>query len=77
MIGLHAVAGEGFEIQLVIRGGGKVTLNIEEHVYSLPEIPGLTIRPRPDWMLPSPTFVSDATILRTTAVIPAGPASPK
>lgn len=73
MFGLHAITGEGLEMNLVIRGEGTVTLNIEEHIYSLPEMPGLTIRPRPDWMLPSPTFVSDATILRHTVTLPAGP----
>jgi hypothetical protein len=68
--GLHAIAGEGVEVHLVIRGEGAVTLSVEEHVYALPEIPGLTIQPRPEWMMPSPTFVSDATILRSTITLP-------
>jgi hypothetical protein len=67
---LHTIPGEGLELGLVVQRKGIVTLDIEEHVYSLPEIPGLTIRPRPDWMLPSPTILSDATILRHTFTIP-------
>ncbi len=59
MIGLHAAGSQGLTLDLSLRGGGDLTLTIGEHLYSLPQLPGLTIQPRPDWMMPSPTFITD------------------
>jgi hypothetical protein len=69
-LGLHAVAGDGIEVTLAMAEGATLTLQLEDHVYRLPEVEGLEVRPRPAWMMPSPTFVSDATLVRRTVTLP-------
>lgn len=54
---------------LAVRGEGAVTITVEERIYALPDLPGITITPRPDWMIPSPTFVTDTSLIRRTFVV--------
>jgi hypothetical protein len=63
-IDLFGFTGEDVELALTIRGEGGVRLRVEERIYRLPELDGLIITPRPAWMMPSPTFVTDTTLLR-------------
>jgi len=44
---------EGFDLTLELKGARPVPLKIVEQSYGLPEIPGTTIRPRPDYIVPS------------------------
>lgn len=37
-----------------------------EKSYGLPEIPGLTIKPRPDYLMPSQSSTGDATLLSSS-----------
>jgi hypothetical protein len=63
--------GEGVvELELRVQGEGEVLLWIEDRLYSLPELAGIEITPRPAWMMPSPSFVSDATLLRSSLTLP-------
>lgn len=72
MMDFHAVIddGEGIEVALTLDGDAPVSVFLEDHVYALPEVEGMDARPRPDWMMPSPTFVSDATLIRRTVTMP-------
>lgn len=67
---IQAAAGDGLEVGLTLRDASSVTVELEDRSYSLPEIDGMAIEPRQSWMMPSPTFVSDATIVRRTVTIP-------
>jgi hypothetical protein len=44
---------EGFELVLELKGAGRLPLKVVEQSYGLPEIPGTTVRPRPDYIIPS------------------------
>jgi len=44
---------QGFDLVLGLRGGKPVPLKTVTQSYGLPEIPGTTIRPRPDYIVPS------------------------
>ena len=67
---IQAAAGEGVQVELTLRDASSVTVELEDRSYALPEADGMAIEPRPTWMMPSPTFVSDATIVRRTVTIP-------
>jgi hypothetical protein len=43
----------GFDLTLELKGATPAPLKIVEQSYGLPEIPGTTIRPRPDYIVPS------------------------
>ena len=64
-----STAGEGVELNILLESSAPLEVYLEDHRYSLPQIEGFEVTPRPDWMMPSPTFVSDATIVRHTIVI--------
>ena len=64
-----STAGEGVELNIILESEAALEVYLEDHRYSLPQIEGFDISPRPDWMMPSPTFVSDATIARRTLVV--------
>lgn len=44
---------EGFDLVLELKGAGPLPMKVVEQSYGLPEIPGTTIRPRPDYIVPS------------------------
>jgi len=69
-LGLYgSTAGEGVELNILLESSAPLEVYLEDHRYSLPQIEGFEVTPRPDWMMPSPTFVSDATLARHTIVI--------
>jgi hypothetical protein len=67
---IYAAAGEGLEMSLTLAEAAPVTVLLEDHAYGLPEIDNMSIQPRPDWMIPSPTFISDATVVQQTVTLP-------
>ncbi len=69
-IEIYGLTGEEIALDLALRGEGGVTLMMEERLFSLPELADMPITPRPDWMMPSPTFVSDMTLARYTFTLP-------
>jgi hypothetical protein len=44
---------EGFDLLLELKGARPLPLKVLEQSYGLPEIPGMTVRPRPDYIVPS------------------------
>lgn len=68
-IEIHGFPGRSIDLALTVRGTGRVELGIEERTYRLPELDGVEIAPRPAWMMPSPTFVTDSTLVRHTVVL--------
>jgi hypothetical protein len=58
----------GWELTLTVRSTEPVTLVVEETANGLPEIPGLTIAPRPADMMPAPWHAVDPTIVKATFI---------
>jgi hypothetical protein len=44
---------EGFDLVLEVKGPKPLPLKVVHQSYTLPEVPGTTIRPRPDYIVPS------------------------
>jgi hypothetical protein len=51
---LYGRAAEGFVFDVIAEGEAPITLTMQDHIPTLPEVPGLEIQPRPDWMMPAP-----------------------
>jgi hypothetical protein len=68
-LSMYAVAGDGLVVSLTLSEAVSVTLLLENHVYRLPEMKDLEFQPCPAWMVPSPTLISDATVIRHTIII--------
>lgn len=58
------------DLEVALVGEGELRVQVEERLYALPELAGMKIAPRPAWMMPSPTFVTDSTLIRTDFVVP-------
>ena len=54
---------EGFDLALELKGARPVPLKILEISYALPEVPGITLKPRPDYIIPSPSSNSDQSLV--------------
>ncbi len=66
-LGLYgSTAGEGLVLEIVLNESAGLEIFLEDHSYKLPRIEGFEIQQRPEWMMPSPTFISDSTIVRHT-----------
>lgn len=53
----------GFDLALELKGARPVPLKILEKSYTLPEIPGVTLKPRPDYIVPSLSPNSDQSLV--------------
>lgn len=58
------------DLTIAVAGEGKVRLWVEERYYSLPTLAEMEIAPRPATMMPSPTFVTDSSLVRTSFEVP-------
>lgn len=54
---------EGFDLALELKGARPVPLKILEKSYTLPEVPGVTLKPRPDYIIPSLSPNSDQSLV--------------
>jgi hypothetical protein len=54
---------EGFDLALEVKGARPVPLKILGVSYSLPDAPGVTLKPRPDFIIPSPSANSDQSLI--------------
>ncbi|MBX7220404.1 MAG: M20/M25/M40 family metallo-hydrolase [Blastocatellia bacterium] len=54
---------EGIELYLTTPGGQPVAVTVLDRTFELPSVPGMTMRPRPDWMMP--WFVDSAVVRKT------------
>ena len=59
----HNAPAEGWTLTLTIRGPGGLDIDVEESADGLPNIPGVTIQPRPADMMSAPGFAADPTIV--------------
>ena len=56
----------GAELTLAVRSPGPITIDVAETTSGLPDLPGMTIRPRPADIMPALGFPRDPTIVRRT-----------
>jgi hypothetical protein len=57
----------GITLDFTVAGAGPVGVIVQDRRLGIPKIPGVTIAPRPDWMMPAPlNDVADSTIVRRT-----------
>lgn len=54
---------EGFDLALEVKGVRPVPLKVLGLTYALPEVPGVTLKPRPDYIIPSPSATSDQSLI--------------
>jgi hypothetical protein len=52
---------DGFELTLAVRSTEPVTITVQDSDTNFPEIPGMTIEPRPADMMPAPLYRYNAT----------------
>ncbi len=69
-LSVHGGSLEGLDLTVDLRGQTPLQVDIEEQHHSLPSVDGLTPRPRPPDMMASPTFVTDATLVRQRITLP-------
>jgi hypothetical protein len=60
-----ALPKEGIAVTLQVRSSRPLEISVVDQSYGLPTIPGMSFRPRPDSMMPTPTGfgLSDATLV--------------
>jgi hypothetical protein len=57
---------DGVTLQLTVSTGASVAITVQDRILGLPSIPGLTLMPRPEWMMPAPWNDSaDSSIVLT------------
>lgn len=61
-----AVPAEGLRLTLEVKAPRPFKLYLVERSYGLPEIPGQSFKPRPDYLMPSQSSTADATLLSTS-----------
>lgn len=61
-----AAPAEGFELKLEVKTAGPVKLALVERTDGLPQLQGAPARPRPEYLMPSPTQASDASFIGKT-----------
>ncbi len=67
---LYGIETTTIDLEFTLVGSGSVRVQIEERFYQLPDLAEVEIAPRPTWMMPSPTFVTDSSLVRTNFVLP-------
>lgn len=66
----HAVPPEGIEVKLAFPSTGPASIRVEDRSNGLPEIPGMTIEPRPADTMPAPYEMADPTIVSRSFHLP-------
>jgi Peptidase family M28 len=54
---------EGFDLALELKGARPVPVKILEQWYALPEVPGIALKPRPDYIIPAASPNSDQSLV--------------
>jgi hypothetical protein len=58
---------DGVTLDLTVAAAGPISVTVQDRRLGVPEIPGITIAPRPAWMMPAPlNDAADSTIVRQT-----------
>jgi len=53
----------GFDVTLELRGQQPVPLKVTEQSYGLPQAPGVSYQPRPDYIIPSSSRYSNMSLI--------------
>ena len=61
-----AVPAEGLTLTLEVKAPRPLKLSVVERSYGLPQFPGLSVKPRPDHLMPVRSSNSDATLLSSS-----------
>ena len=64
-VGLPA---EGAELRLTVKANQPVRLRVDDRTYGLPQVAGQPAQARPDYIIPTPTSLSDVTIVSKSYV---------
>lgn len=62
--GYAGVTADGVEVTLAVKSAEPLRIEVSEMTYGLPEVPGMTIQPRPDDTMPATGVPLDATMIR-------------
>jgi hypothetical protein len=62
----YALPAEGIELTLTTSPSQPLKISVEDRSYALPDVPGKTIRPRPDYLTPVASPLSDTTVIVKT-----------
>jgi hypothetical protein len=54
---------QGAEVELAVKANGPVIIRVTDRSYGLPQLPGTTLKPRPDYMILPPGSTSDMTMV--------------
>ncbi|HEX5873969.1 MAG TPA: hypothetical protein VFY60_04925, partial [Pyrinomonadaceae bacterium] len=54
---------EGAEVALEVKQSGPLTIRVTDRSYGLPQLPGLTVNPRPDYMVLPPLSPGEMTLV--------------
>jgi hypothetical protein len=67
--GYAGMATDGIAVTLAVRSEEPLRIDVSEMTYGLPEIPGMTVVPRPDDTMPATGIPLDATVVRKTFTV--------
>ncbi|HEX8560042.1 MAG TPA: M20/M25/M40 family metallo-hydrolase [Pyrinomonadaceae bacterium] len=59
---------EGLELKLTVRTNQPVKLRVDDRTYGLPQVAGSPVQARPDYIIPTPSPLSDVTIVSKSFV---------
>jgi hypothetical protein len=59
----YALPPQGAEVALAVKANGPVAIRVTDRSYGLPQVPGVTLKPRPDYMILPPGSTSDMTMV--------------
>ncbi len=62
----HNAPEEGWTLLLEVRGAGPIEIGVEESKDGLPDVPAVSIQPRPADMMPAPGYARDPTVVTKT-----------
>jgi hypothetical protein len=69
-LNLNGRTEEGYIFDMIVQGEGAIPLTMQDHIPTLPAVPGMEIQPRPDWMIPSPwQNISDSSLVTHTVIL--------
>jgi hypothetical protein len=63
VVNYWAIPDDGVNMVLSLKPGQPLKINAVDRTYNLPEIPGMVIKPRPDYIMATPSGYSDSTFI--------------
>ena len=59
---------EGFELALSFKADAPLSLKVVDRSARLPQVPGASYQPRPEYIIPAPHPLNDSTLVAKTFV---------